>query len=463
MRLDCQSSPALVFSLAVALCAACGGSPEGDDSPDAQDAPDARAPDALAPTVCPASTTPGMLTCVSPLAGPGRDGLSKVFFAPDGSGIASIYAGRPLTVPSDAPRLPSVPGVSVIRLDGDYRPTPLFGFPNGYEPSPVGLVGDDIVLVSSLPGTERGYYVTRRTPTGAVRWEKRLTHTDDDFGDRITFVNFFVRGDELLMLMSLHRTTTDFGDGPRTFGTTDDFVVVRYALDDGHLLRVQQYGDANNQTLAGAGLTSDGDVVVAGDFAGTIDFGNRRIDAPPSRQFFARLAPDGSARWATVSGDESSEQINALAVLADDTVVALIYEGTDTSSSPLGSSLVHLDAAGVPTILAPARLAARMYLTALRDGGFLYHGAFDGQVVVGNRTLTGVGWEDGFAVRFDSALHQSWDVQFGSPSLDSLTTVNQRADGALVVTGLLSGEATLGSAMPVPQGDRDAFIAVLSP
>jgi hypothetical protein len=386
-----------------------------------------------------------------------------VFFAPDGSGIASIYAGRPLTVPSDAPRLPSVPGVSVIRLDDDYRPSPLFGFPNGYEPSPVGMVGDDIVLVSSLPGTERGYYVTRRTPTGAVRWEKRLTHTDDDFGDRITFIKLFVRGDELVMVMSLHGTTTDFGDGARTFGPADDFVVVRYAVDDGHLLRVQQYGDASSQRLAGAALTSDGDVVVAGHFVGTIDFGNRRIDAQPSRPFFARLAPDGSARWATVSGDESTEEINAFDVLADDTVVALMYEGTNTSSSPLGSSLVHLDAAGVPAVLTPAGLAARPNLTGLRDGGFLYYGAFQGQLAVGNRTLTGVGLDDGFAIRFDAALHQSWDTQFGSTSMDWLTTVNQRADGALVVTGTLSGEATLGSAMPAPQGDRDAFIAVLSP
>jgi hypothetical protein len=70
----------------------------------------------------------------------------------------------------------------------------------------------------------------------------------------------------------------DFGDGPLACGGGYDAVVVK--LDDGgHVLWSQGYGDQDNQLATDVVVTGEGNVVVAGQFAGGIDLGGGALES----------------------------------------------------------------------------------------------------------------------------------------------------------------------------------------
>lgn len=76
-------------------------------------------------------------------------------------------------------------------------------------------------------------------------------------------------------------------------GATTDVLVARYA-PVGDLVHARVFGDAEKQSVTGVAVDAAGNVILAGSFSGTIDFGTGPLSAPPSPAsdlFVAKLSP----------------------------------------------------------------------------------------------------------------------------------------------------------------------------
>jgi hypothetical protein len=80
------------------------------------------------------------------------------------------------------------------------------------------------------------------------------------------------------------------------------------------------YGDGEEQAITDAAMDPEGNLVVVGYFAGTIDFGEVELVASANDTdfFVAKIAPDGTTRWARRFGSpRGSDYVTAVSVGKD--------------------------------------------------------------------------------------------------------------------------------------------------
>jgi hypothetical protein len=101
-------------------------------------------------------------------------------------------------------------------------------------------------------------------------------------------------------------------------GGADIFVTKLDAAGD--LLWKKTTGDGTDQQLYAMAVDAAGDIVVAGDFTGTIDFGAGALtSAGAADVYVAKLDPSGNALWSKRAGDALPQNAHALATDPPDT------------------------------------------------------------------------------------------------------------------------------------------------
>jgi hypothetical protein len=101
--------------------------------------------------------------------------------------------------------------------------------------------------------------------------------------------------------------TIDFGGGPLVGAGGYDVVLADFDASGAHQWS-KLFGDAANQSEASVAIDSDGDRLLLGSFAGTVNFGTGPVTAPGFNIFLARFSSSGSAEWANEYGAASSNQ-----------------------------------------------------------------------------------------------------------------------------------------------------------
>jgi hypothetical protein len=85
--------------------------------------------------------------------------------------------------------------------------------------------------------------------------------------------------------------TIDFGGGPLASLGVGDVFVAKLDTDGGHLWS-KRFGNASDEAAAGVATDSAGNVLVAGHFDGAIDFGGGPLNnAGGGDVFVVKLAP----------------------------------------------------------------------------------------------------------------------------------------------------------------------------
>jgi hypothetical protein len=153
------------------------------------------------------------------------------------------------------------------------------------------------------------------------------------------------------------------------------------------------------------------DVVVAGTFTGSVDFGGTTLAASTADGFVARYSPSGKLRWVRRIGAMGTEEAFAVVVTDEaEVVVAGYYEGLgpDLGDGPLrraqGSDLYvarftadgdHISsyAFGGPGNELPSALAATP------DGGAVLVGTFEGEMSAAGSDLESEGGQDVLVLR----------------------------------------------------------------
>jgi hypothetical protein len=203
------------------------------------------------------------------------------------------------------------------------------------------------------------------------------------------------------------------GDTVHTSVGLGDILLVK--LDaDGEPLWSKSFGDISRQDGQTVAVDSDGNVIVAGHFAGTVEFGLAGADALTSQGFtdiyLAKFDTDGNHLWSQRYGDSNWQY-------ASDVVV---------------------DAAG------------NIYLV----------GDFEGSVDFGGDILTAVGSQsDIYLVKFNSAGDHQWSQRFGD-ALDQFgVAVDVDGLGAVYLTGDFYGTLNFGGDDLTSVTETDVYLA----
>jgi hypothetical protein len=177
-----------------------------------------------------------------------------------------------------------------------------------------------------------------------------------------------------------------------------------------HHLLSQRFGGVIDQLGVGVAVDGSGNVVVTGEFEGTVDFGGGPLTSTGSYDIFlAKFDEAGNHVWSRRFGD-ASEQYG-------------------------------------------------MSVTVDVSGNVIVTGRFDGTVDFGGAALTSAGNWDIFVAKFDEASNHLWSDSYGDESNQSGSGVAVDGSGNVIVTGRFDGTVDFGSGPLTSAGNWDIFVA----
>ncbi|WP_437727482.1 PE-PGRS family protein [Sorangium sp. So ce861] len=278
---------------------------------------------------------------------------------------------------------------------------------------------------------------------------------------------------ENVVLVGGFQTAINFGgDADRlvSAGQHDIFVV---KLDPaGSHVWSKRFGDASEQYAIAAAADSSGNIVIAGEFKGTLNFGadpsTALVSAGERDIFVAKLDPDGNHLFSKRFGDALDQHASAVAVTEEDEIVVLgVANGAINFSEDPGAELTgtgsdnavvaKLDAAGGH--LWSKRLGSleswqRLASLAASGPALYVAGAFGGRLQIDDQVVesavsgvtsgaggAGGGGEpiysiDGLVVRLDLASGSLvWARPLGAAGEQYAKYVSVGVDGHPVVLG----------------------------
>jgi hypothetical protein len=242
----------------------------------------------------------------------------------------------------------------------------------------------------------------------------------------------------------------------------------------GALLWAKRFGDVGDQHVNGIAADAAGNVLVAGTFSGSIDFGGGPLvsvgaSSGPTDVFVAKLDPSGAHLWSKRAGDPKAQSARAIAVdgagnvLLTGTFAGTIDFGGGALASAGGLDVFVAKLAPDGSVLWSERFGGpgdeEPFGIAVADGGAVWiTGRFGGTIDFGGGPLIAAGGTDIFAAKLDAAGAHLWSARFGDGSDQVARGIAVGTDGGPVITGDLAGSVDFGGGAQVAVGE-DAFVA----
>ncbi len=226
-------------------------------------------------------------------------------------------------------------------------------------------------------------------------------------------------------------------------------------------------------TVRAVAASPKGDIVVAGYFTGTVDFGGATLrSAGGNDAFVAQYAgASGALVWARRFGGTGNDFAAAVAVDRSGSVsLAGGFSGqTDFGSNRLTSAggydvfVVRLSSSGMPLWSRRAGSpdddsAAAVALTA--SGDVTVAGTFAGSVDLGGGPVASAGQDDVFVAQYDATTGaHRWSRAAGGSGVDRVFGVAVDDANRVSIIGTFTGSAAFGGAALKSTGDLDVFVA----
>jgi hypothetical protein len=254
----------------------------------------------------------------------------------------------------------------------------------------------------------------------------------------------------------------------------DDIFVAKLDAAGNHVWS-KRYGDINSEESKAIATDAQSNVLVAGAFQKTVNFGGGAIVAEDGgfNAFVAKLTPAGEQVWAKSFGDTAAEQ-KALGVTADDDgnvyVVgyhkgsidfgggALAAEGTDQNAyvaklNPQGT-FVWAKTFGTDT-------ASAVDVGVDTAGNVLVLGNFKGKINFGGDDLDAGVANNVFLLKLDAAGALVWAKNYGTPNkAEEATSIALDGDKPIVL-GIFTDKIDFGGGALTSAGGFDVFLAKL--
>lgn len=301
---------------------------------------------------------------------------------------------------------------------------------------------------------------------GSHLWSKRFGGTASDTGQRVQ-----VDGSENVYLTGYFSNTADFGGGPLTSAGGTDLVVAKFNVAGAHQWS-QRYGSTSNEIGFDLALDASGNIVVSGQFGGTVSFGGSALTSAGGLDIFvAKYNSAGVHQWSKGFGSTSTDIGDGVAVDGSgNVIVAGRFAGTvnfgGAALASAGGSDVFVakyNASGVhqwSKRFGSTSTDICRGVAADAGGDVVLTGDFTGTVNFGGSNLTSAGGADVFLARYDSAGTYEWSERFGSTAGDQSVNVEINPAGIQIMTGRFVLTASFGGAAFTSAGVNDAFVAV---
>jgi hypothetical protein len=261
---------------------------------------------------------------------------------------------------------------------------------------------------------------------------------------------------------------SDFGSGPlTTVGNAADAFVAVYA-GDGTPLYSDNYGDANDQRIYAVTAAPNGDIVVAANAWGLIDFGGGPVGSA-NKTVVARLTSTLGHVWTKLVGDGFGAPpvftyLDLAIAPGGDIVLGGHFNGTLDFGGGQSFQSVHLND-GFLAKLSPAGAPIwSMRLGGLDDqiarsvavapsGAIIVAGHYEDVMDVGSLPLMSAGGHDIFVAKVDGSGSAQAAYSFGDANIEQYATATAAGpDGVYWTTGSFKGVADFGDG-PIDVGN----------
>jgi hypothetical protein len=264
--------------------------------------------------------------------------------------------------------------------------------------------------------------------------------------------------------------TVNFGGGGlvSTGGSTDIFLA-KYDPAGNHVWS-KRFGETATQNAVGIAVSASGDVAITGLMAGSADFGGGLITSAGSNDtYVARFNTAGSYVFAKRFGDSVAQVGNAIGFDPSGNVVAAGHflgtidfgGGALTTAGGNDVYLVKLDPAGNHVWSKRfGDASAQTTSSVVVDGGgaIVLTGSMAGTTNFGGGNLTSAGGNDIFLARFDNDGTHIWSARYGDGSDQHPACVRVDAANNIVLAGDVFGTTDFGGGPLVASG-QDIFLA----
>jgi hypothetical protein len=207
--------------------------------------------------------------------------------------------------------------------------------------------------------------------------------------------------------------TVNFGGGVLTSAGSEDIFLAKFASGGSHQWS-KRFGDVSTDQQAwGVAIDGSGNAIVAGHFTGSVDFGGGALPNAGGQPdiFVAKFGSDGAHVWSESFGDAYAQSASAVAVdPSDNVLVAGGFNGTvnfgggtltsggakDVFLAKLTPEGAHIWSKG----FGDADYQEAQAVATDASGDALVAGYFAGAIDFGGGTLTSAGGEDAFVAKF---------------------------------------------------------------
>jgi hypothetical protein len=301
---------------------------------------------------------------------------------------------------------------------------------------------------------------------GAVQYTKSFGGTGAESAQVVTTAP---NGD--VVIAGQFEDVVNFGGGDLTSAGAEDIFVARYDKDGNHVWS-KRFGASDSQQVLDGSIDENGNTLLCGHFTTGVDFGGGALpNAGGTDIFIAKLDPAGEHVWSKSFGNTGSDQCRAVTVdSANNVLIAGDFSGTidvdGTTLTSQGSNDIVLMTFDSDGKLAWAKAiggtsADRAFgITDGADNDFYAVGAVTGTVDFGAGATNGMGSEDAWVGRFESNGELVWVTRVGGSAADRAHRVVMMDNGDPMVVGFIDGAADLGTGtVSDPQGGRAGWMA----
>lgn len=302
------------------------------------------------------------------------------------------------------------------------------------------------------------FWVVKIDANGNIKWQKTLGGSADERPFAITATT------ENKLVVTGSTKSNNTGDVGINHGQ-EDFWVLMLDENNGNAIWKKTAGGNGNDIAKAVALAADGGVVIGG-YTNSNNNGDVPVTKGGSDFWVIKMAKDGTIQWQKTWGGNGAEELNALAVAADNTLVAV---GSSTSSNGdvtggKGSSdfwVVQINA-GTGTMNWQKTLGG-----ALGDVPRSVLIAENGKIVVAGYTYTnsngdvgvGAGSGDFWVVALSNTGSVIWKKLLGGSDEEQAFAIVGAEAGSYVVTGYTHSNNS--GDVQVNHGASDAWVVKL--
>ncbi len=309
-------------------------------------------------------------------------------------------------------------------------------------------------------------FIAKYSSSGAPLWSKR-------FGDasvqEATSVTADASGN--IIITGSYFGTVDFGSGPLPTAGNQDIFLAKFDPNGNHLWS-DNFGDASSQYGLGVAVNGSGNVLLVGAFYSRVDLGGGGLNSAGAQDIFiAKFNSDGSHIWSNSFGDADDQYPRSIAVDGSGNVIIAGYfeytvdfgGGTLTSAGAYDAFIAKFSPDGI--FLWNDRFGDSSYnqyaydITTDASDNVIASGHFSGSVDFGGGALTSNGSDDIFVAKFSSEGTHLWSDSFGDSQEQYSFGVAADNSGDVIITGLFAGSVDFGSGVLTSAGLYDIYIA----